>query len=239
MRWFVYLLSILFAGCNACTHPKPNSNKVVPKRATTVEEPLYTLKKTLNGIRVQQGKIVAYKSKNSPAERTYHSLVSLINSSKKQIERAQRKLSKLEDFAPLDELEESLTESIEIGVEELEGMQEELVEEYEGWTSTIAAMFDLKSHEVEEHINWLYEPNTAGNFLIHEWAYQDGEVLADDPFVIEKTIDINCRNREGFTALQIVMGKLIAAEGEETRKESIEKLYTLLRMWVDLTVFHS
>jgi hypothetical protein len=32
-------------------------------------------------------------------------------------------------------------------------MQEELAEEYEGWISTIAAMFELKSYEVEKHIN--------------------------------------------------------------------------------------
>jgi hypothetical protein len=58
---------------------------------------------------------------------------------------------------------------------------------------------------------WLYDPNTAGNFLIHEWAYQDGEML--------QTIDIDCKAKEGLAALQIVIDKLISAE-EETRKES-------------------
>jgi hypothetical protein len=60
-------------------------------------------------------------------------------------------------------------------------------------------------------------------------------VLVDDPFVIEKTIDINCRNREGLTALQIVVGKLIAAEEEEARKESIEKIGLLLGRGANLT----
>ena len=136
-----------------------------------------------------------------------------------------------------DELEDSLVESIEIGVEELEWMMEELTEEHEEWTSTITAMFDLKGYEykVEEHISWLYKPNRDGNFLIHEWAYGDGEVLADDPFVVGKTIDINCKNREGLIALEVVISKLMGAEEEEIRKESIEKLGILLGIGADLT----
>jgi hypothetical protein len=64
-------------------------------------------------------------------------------------------------------------------------------------------------------------------------------VLTDDPFVVGKTIDINCKNKEGFTALQIVMSKLLGSKEEEARKESIEKVDTLLGIGADLTVVKS
>jgi len=61
-------------------------------------------------------------------------------------------------------------------------------------------------------------------------------VPVGNPFVVEQTRDINCKNKKGLTALQIVISKLIAAGEEERREECVKKLDILLRMEADITV---
>jgi hypothetical protein len=248
MRWLIYplltTLSTLFASCKACVHPKPHNKEAMPKEPTTVEGLPFTIDKVLDEIEEYRKGILEHNDVISVSRKTkrktYYALASGVYGTRKWIDRSRRKLTMLKAYSQ-GKLEEDLAEKIKIGLEWLKEMEEEeelveLAEECEEWERTIASIFELERHEVKGYISWLYTSDTDGNFLIHKWADEDGKVPAGNPFVVEQTRDINCKNDKGLTALQIVISKLIATGETERREECVEKLGTLLRMGADITV---
>ncbi|MHB9148461.1 MAG: ankyrin repeat domain-containing protein, partial [Candidatus Amoebophilus sp.] len=81
-------------------------------------------------------------------------------------------------------------------------------EEYKAWHEAIKNSFGVNTDkEVEKYIRYLYHSTQEGNALIHMWAGIDNYNEPAGRFILERTVDINLKNKEGFTPLHLAIRK--------------------------------
>lgn len=127
----------------------------------------------------------------------------------------------------------TLEKIINTAIPALKSKQLKLDEEYVLWDSAITAFAPLNVTEEivkgeekeiikeskEEMIAHIYNPDEEGELLIHRWANSTANIdFKAIDFILSKTLDIDAKNKKGFSPLHIVV-----------QKENLEKVQLLLK----------
>jgi ankyrin repeat protein len=80
--------------------------------------------------------------------------------------------------------------------------------EYESWHEAIQNSFSVRTQtEIENYLQYMYNPNSEGNYLIHMWADTDIHNEQSDNFIIKRVLDLNTKNEKGLNPLHIAIQK--------------------------------
>jgi ankyrin repeat protein len=115
-----------------------------------------------------------------------------------------------------------------------------LYKEHKSWIYKVSQSFGLtarSNEEIEAYLEKIYKPDLEGSLLIHDWAELDSPSASYfnsllNSFLIEKTLDINCKNKKGLTPMHILVNHLI----NKPRKRDTEKLSLLFNHKADINI---
>ena len=155
----------------------------------------------VSAIKEMHNKIISYLQK-PVKEREYNELKAISEVAKGKTDAFNAKYTELNNSQLLSSLKEKtvLKNSVREAIDELEASSVKLNKEQEAWNSSIAPL-----GKVEELVEYMNSPNKAGNYLLHMWSQQEPIDTEAGKFILARTSDINCVNREGKTALQLAI----------------------------------
>jgi ankyrin repeat protein len=158
----------------------------------------------ISAIKKEQQNIITFLQKTSE-EKEYEQLLSIKGVADKKIENFNDKYDekiKRSKLISSYQHQEVLKASIVETIKEFEASIEKLEKEEKTWNSAIAPLGNVK-----ELAGYMNSPNNTGNYLIHLWAEKEAISREASKFILKRTSDINCVNREGKTALQLAIDK--------------------------------
>jgi ankyrin repeat protein len=155
----------------------------------------------ISAIKKEQQNIITFLRKAE--EKEYKQLLSIIAVVREELEGFKSKYEKLSESKTISILKEgiALKDGIKKAINEFELSIERLEKEEQAWQ----AIGSLGN--VEELAGYINTPNEAGNYLLHMWAEKEPISTEIGKFILKRTSDINCVNREGKTTLQLAIDK--------------------------------
>ncbi|MHB9147571.1 MAG: ankyrin repeat domain-containing protein [Candidatus Amoebophilus sp.] len=177
------------------------------------EQNALEIEKFLSVIEKLSKDINAYLA-NPIQQRDYDTLKLLFRQAEGQIEQFEKTLGsvvsgpKILGGALGKEIGEALNKIIDKAIPML---RKELIrarEEYKAWHESIKNSFGVNTDkEVEKYVRYLYHPTQEGNTLIHMWSDTGTYNEQAGRFILERTVDVNLKNKEGFTPLHLAIKK--------------------------------